>query len=296
MPVMDGFEATRQIRADGRFNGLPILAMTANAMSGDKEMCIAAGMNDHIGKPIDIDQLFVSLARWVKPRDPLGHAMPGSETRGPAPKTDLPVIPSLDLVSAMRRMGGNTKLVRKLIDRFAQTQGDAMSRIAAALARDDVDTATREAHTVKGLAGNIGATQLLASAGIVEGLLRHGSADDLPGALQRMEQELTSLLAQIASATGSDEESSLPSPADTVVDRALLRRDVQELAALLADDDSRAAKLADSMAEKLRAVGQGPASLQLQKRIARYEFEEALDVLRTAAQAIEIPLSEEADT
>ena len=296
MPVMDGLEATRQIRADGRFNGLPILAMTANAMSGDKELCIAAGMNDHIGKPIDINQLFVCLARWVKPTNPSANALPGSATRGTSNKPDLPVIPSLDLVSAMRRMGGNTQLVRKLIDRFAQTQGDAMARIASALEREDGDTATREAHTLKGLAGNIGATQLLLSAGAAEGVLRHGPADAVPDALRSMEQDLNSLLSEIASAAGPDVESASAPLVDVVVDREVLRLEVQKLAALLADDDSRAAKLADSMTEKLRAVGQGPASLQLQKRIARYEFEEALDVLRTAAQAIDIPLSEEADT
>ena len=295
MPVMDGLEATRQIRADGRFNDLPILAMTANAMSGDRELCIAAGMNDHIGKPIDINQLFVCLARWVKPSDPSRYPMEGSEMRGPVSKTDLPLIPSLDLVSAMRRMGGNSKLVRKLIDRFAQTQGDAMSRIATALEREDRDTATREAHTLKGLAGNIGATELLESAGAAESVLRRGPVEALPDALRKMEQDLNSLLSHIANATGQDLEYAA-SPVDLVVDRDVLRQEVQTLAALLADDDSRAAKLADSMAEKLRAVGQGPASLQLQKRIARYEFEEALDVLRTAAQAIDIPLSEEADT
>ena len=75
-------------------------------------------------------------------------------------------------------------------------------------------------------------------------------------------------------------------------DRAVLASDLQELAALLADDDSRAAKVADSIAEKLRAVGQGVASMQLQKRIAKYEFEEALDALKEAARALDIPLSQ----
>ena len=70
MPVMDGYEASRRIRQDGRFATLPIMAMTANAMSGDKEKCLAAGMNDHIAKPIDVNHLFRTLARWVKPYQP----------------------------------------------------------------------------------------------------------------------------------------------------------------------------------------------------------------------------------
>jgi two-component system sensor histidine kinase/response regulator len=294
MPVMDGFEATRQIRADGRFKDLPILAMTANAMSGDRELCLESGMNDHIGKPIDVNQLFVCLGRWIQPSDPVGNAVMGSDAKAIPFKADLPDIACLDLVQAMRRIGGNTKLVRKLIDRFAQTQGDAMVRIQTAIDRQDMETATREAHTVKGLAGNIGATELLARAGRVEGVLRHGPVDDLSGALQAMGQELALLLDQIARAM-------VPIPAtpgvpatDLVVDRERLASEMQELAALLADDDSRAAKLADNIAVKLRALGQAQASLQLQKNIGRYEFEEALDVLKSAALAIAIPFSQEA--
>jgi two-component system sensor histidine kinase/response regulator len=293
MPVMDGFEATRRIRADGRFNNLPILAMTANAMSGDKELCLEAGMNDHIGKPIDINQLFVSLARWVQPSEPATHALPDADTRPLTSKADLPHIAALDTAQALRRMGGNTKLMRKLIDRFAQTQSDAMARIQTAIDQQDTETATREAHTVKGLAGNIGATQLLAHAGVVEGLLRHGPADALPPALEGMAHALQLLLAQIAAATGSTSAASDAAAAPVPVDLGVLARDLQELAALLADDDSRAAKVADSIAEKLRATGQGQASLQLQKRIAKYEFEEALEVLREAASALHIALSTE---
>ena len=293
MPVMDGFEATRQIRADGRFNELPILAMTANAMSGDKELCLEAGMNDHIGKPIDVNQLFVSLARWIQPRDPLANAVQGSETRHAAARVELPDIASLDLVQAMRRMGGNTKLMRKLIDRFAHTQNDAMARIRSAIDQQDTETATREAHTVKGLAGNIGATQLMALAGVVEGLLRHGSVEALPAALMSMEQELNQLIGQIASAMGPPTSAANTTATPLVVDPKVLAADLQELAALLADDDSRAAKVADSIAERLRALGQGPISTQLQKRIAKYEFEEALDALREAALALDVPLAPE---
>ena len=296
MPVMDGFEATRQIRADGRFNDLPILAMTANAMSGDKELCLAAGMNDHIGKPIDVNQLFVSLARWVKPSDPLGNTALLGGASEPVNKTELPNIACLDLTQAMRRMGGNAKLMRKLIGRFAETQSDAMDRVRSAIALGDTDTATREAHTVKGLAGNIGATQLLARAGAVESALRHGPADDLPDALLAMGQALTLVLEQIAAAMGTPGDAP-PSPVvNLVVDREALAADLQNLAALLADDDSRAAKVADSITEQLRSVGQGAAAMQLQKRISRYEFEEALETLLDTAKLLDIALEPKEST
>jgi len=290
MPVMDGFEATRHIRADGRFATLPILAMTANAMSGDRELCIAAGMNDHIGKPIDVNQLFASLARWVRPKNPV---VPASNQSG-APRApregDLPAIAGLDLGLAMRRMGGNVKLMLKLIGRFSETQTDAVARIRSAIAAGDMETATREAHTTKGLAGNIGATQLLALASAMEGALKSGDAQSQAAALDAMSAALSALLSHIAASVGP----TAPPPQESVngvVDRAALALELRQLAALLADDDSRASRLVESMGDKLRSVGQGTAGVQLQKLISKYEFEDALEKLREMAQSLDIALT-----
>jgi two-component system sensor histidine kinase/response regulator len=290
MPVMDGFEATRQIRADAKFADLPILAMTANAMSSDKEQCAAAGMNDHIGKPIDVNQLFATLARWIKPKNPEGNlaALAGGQVT--AQRSDLPSIPSLDLNQAMRRIGGNVKLLRKLINRFAETQADTMSRIRTALDAGEMETATREAHTTKGLAGNIGATQLLALAGTAESALKRGRTEELPSALAAMEHELMVVLAQIADAMGAPDAEPAAASVPLEVDREELAQDLKKLHALLAEDDSRAGKLVDGLSEKLRSVGQGPAAGQIKKLVGRYEFEEALDKLKEAAQALEVAL------
>jgi CheY-like chemotaxis protein/HPt (histidine-containing phosphotransfer) domain-containing protein len=299
MPVMDGFEATRQIRADGRFAQLPILAMTANAMSGDRELCLASGMSDHIGKPIDITQLFATLARWIKPQNPQAQVqtsavgavgMAGAARSGPG--AALPAIEGLDLAQAMRRMGGNAKLIRKLMGRFSDTQAGAMERIHAAIAGHDMETATREAHTTKGLAGNIGATQLLAKAGALESALKHGDLDALPPALDAMAAELTRLLNHMAAALGSAPALEQGGAgANLVVDRAVLADELQQLAVLLSDDDSRAGRLVDVLADKLRSVGQGPASAQLQKLIGKYAFEEALEKLQDMAKSLDIAIS-----
>lgn len=290
MPVMDGFEATRQIRADGRFGELPILAMTANAMSGDRELCLEAGMNDHIGKPIDVNQLFFTMARWIKPKNPQAVPSDPAKPERLARDADLPAIANLDLNQAMRRMGGNAKLVRKLIGRFAETQADVIDRIQIAVTGGHMETATREAHTVKGLAGNIGASQLLALAGVVEGCLKHQQMEALPQALDAMAAELSALLAQIAAAIGSVEASGVEKVSGEMVDRTELAKELQQLAALLADDDARAGKLVEGIAEKLRSLGQGSVSAQLQKLIGKYEFEEALEKLKETAMALDVSL------
>jgi two-component system sensor histidine kinase/response regulator len=289
MPVMDGFEATRKIRTDPRFATLPILAMTANAMSGDRELCLESGMNDHIGKPIDVNVLFTTLARWVQPKNPVSGSDFSPALASKAQDSELPTIAALDLNQAMRRMGGNAKLMRKLISRFAQTQSDATQRIEAALVRQDTDTAMREAHTLKGLAGNIGATRLLGAANDLESALKHGNTADIAGLIAAVSTELLPLLTQIAQSMDSREVSEAP-PDTTPVDRELLAQEIQQLAALLGDDDSRAGKLAEAIAPKLRNVGQVAAATQMQKYIGKYEFEEALETLMTAAAALNVPI------
>ncbi len=292
MPVMDGFEATRRIRADSRFAQLPILAMTANAVRGDRELCLAAGMNDHIGKPIDVVQLFKTLAQWIKPKTTHMQALPDA----PAPlhrrETDLPMVVGLDLAQALQRMGGNAKLVRKLIARFAQTQAGVMGRIESAITSGALETALREAHTTKGLAGNIGATRLLGLAADVESALRHGAQDALQPALVAMSDELNMLLGQIAASLHMPQTASMDAsaPLPDRPDPSVLANELAQLAALLADDDARAARLSERLVDKLRSVGQGGNSLQLQKLIAKYEFEDALKLVHEIARALDVTL------
>ena len=175
MPVMDGFEATRQIRRDRRNAMTPVIAMTANAMAGERERCLEAGMNDHVAKPIDVAVLFATLRKWLEPQRAANEAMaptavvvgPGpaaGTTRAPArPTTAAPratsdsgqalpgpaPAPALDLASALLRIGGNQGLLDRLAARFLQTEANAAQRIADALAGGDRETANRAAHTLK---------------------------------------------------------------------------------------------------------------------------------------------------
>ena len=198
MPVMDGYQATRKLRQDPRYSNLPVIAMTANAMVGDKEKCLDAGMNDFIAKPIDVAQLFGTLARWIAPATP--QAMMAVVAQ---PEAELPVIAGLKMAEAMRRVGGNAALMRKLLDRFVETQFDAMQRIVAAIENNQLETAIREAHTLKGLAGNIGAGGLADSAARVEHLLSLGSHDGLPQALAACTLALDELVPKIVLAVQS---------------------------------------------------------------------------------------------
>ena len=281
MPVMDGFEATRKIRADRRFADLPILAMSGDATEDDQQKCLECGMNGCIAKPIDVGQLFTTLGHWVK----VVIGSNGAAAHG----DEAPNIPGLETDKALRHLEGNVDLLRKLIIRFGATQADTVTRIRTAIESGDAETAARAAHTFKGVAGNIGATQMFERAAMVEGMLKQGKADGLADALDEMEQELNLLLERIAAAMSGYEPPAGAAP-KSFVDMATLAGELREFAALLASGDSRARKLVDGIAYRLGEVGQDSVAGQLKKFISQYDFERALGKLKEAAQTLGITL------
>ncbi len=283
MPVMDGFEATRRIRAQAHFAQLPILAMTANAMAGDKEKCLQAGMNDHIAKPLDVNQLFITLQRWVK----------ASGARGALPEltsedTHLPVIAGLQMDAALQRLDGNSALLRKLLKRFCETQADSLERVRAALAVDDRDTAVRAAHSLKGLAGNIGARGLVLNAAELEAQLRHGRDDEAELNLQGLVLELQGLISQIEQglqATPQPPEAYAGiSLAAADVDIAALNAGLERLENLLREDDGEAGECLAAQFSGLLSLGWQTQAKDLERLIGRYQFDQALQSLQALRQ------------
>ncbi|MCC7598612.1 response regulator [Janthinobacterium sp. FW305-129] len=289
MPVMDGYQATRKLRQDPRYSNLPVIAMTANAMVGDKEKCLDAGMNDFIAKPIDVAQLFGTLARWIAPAMPQEVAAVVTQ-----PEAELPVISGLKMTEAMRRVGGNAVLMRKLLDRFVETQFDAMQRIVAAIENNQLETAIREAHTLKGLAGNIGAGGLADSAARVEHLLSLGSHDGLPQALAACTLALDELVPKIVlamqSRSNAAEAGGAPVAHVAPVDRMRLEAGLRELSQLLQQDDAQAVKHLDGIGPVLVAAGQAEHARQLKRMLGQYDFEGALAQLGEVADALELTL------
>ena len=191
MPVMDGYTATRTITpGKGGFDDLPIIAMTANAMAGDREKALAAGMSDHVAKPIDVAQLFKTLRHWIKPgvRGFVPQAAPEAEGDAPLapPADELPeAIEGINLQEGLTRVGGNKKLYRKPFDQAARRLRPGPGEIAQLLKSGETDEAQRLAHSIKGVAGNVGAGGLQEVAGALEAAIaqkRHG--DDYPSLLE----------------------------------------------------------------------------------------------------------------
>ncbi len=166
MPEMDGYTATKLIRAHPRTQELPIIAMTAHALVEERQRCLEAGMNEHVGKPIDPDALFAALRRWAKPK--VRASASGGRRAAPADDVVLPEIAGVDLVDGLSRINGNKQLYRDLLLQFAASQSGVDSQILAAMHSGDYAVVERIAHTVKGVAGNIGLGNIFAVAGKLE--------------------------------------------------------------------------------------------------------------------------------
>ena len=202
MPVMDGLTATAEIRRLPGFDKLPIVAMTANAMTQDRDNCLAAGMNDHIGKPIDPQLLLAKLQQWIAPCATPGAGEQVAAPAAPATGTGTPATACLDVARGLSLAMGRDKLYRSILGKFAAGQADAPVRIAQAIAAGQWEEAERAAHTLKGTAAQLGANGLSEVAGRLQhaihdraagpdlAALQSELADALPGVLQAIETYL----------------------------------------------------------------------------------------------------------
>jgi CheY-like chemotaxis protein/HPt (histidine-containing phosphotransfer) domain-containing protein len=172
MPVMDGYAATRALRERPALRNLPVIAMTANAMVGDRERTLAAGMNDHISKPIDIDEMFATLARWLAPRN---HTAQSIEANGVA--AVFRSLPGVDMTTALERMGSSESLFARTLKRFLDAERDFVARFASTRAVGEAAAARRMAHDLQSVAGTLGMNGLRQAALALE---QACCADDAP--------------------------------------------------------------------------------------------------------------------
>jgi two-component system sensor histidine kinase/response regulator len=184
MPVMDGYEATRRIRSDPSLAALPIIAMTAHAMTQERERCAALGMNDYVTKPIDPERFAATLAAWTQPAAPPAQgAVRARQEPGAAP-----VLPGIAYAKGLALCLGAPDRFEKRLKRFIQIIANPAEEIRSALARGDAGTAHRSAHSMVSAAGMIGAEDLAAQALELQEVLGEGEPASVEAALDRLDQ------------------------------------------------------------------------------------------------------------
>jgi two-component system sensor histidine kinase/response regulator len=285
MPEMDGYTATKLLRAQPRLHGLPIIAMTAHALVEERQRCLDVGMNDHVTKPIDPDVLLATLLRWAKPR-----RLPA--TGGDAVAVErvdditLPQIGGVDLEDGLRRVVGNKRLYRDLLLQFATKQADAPAQVTAAFEGGDRKLAERIAHTVKGVAGNLGLAQVATVAGKLEKAIRHGGtvepalfeefAEVLGHQVQAIRQALQSIMPDQLSIEESHEH----------FDPEAVSGAIGRLQVLLESSDADAAE-AFLAVERMLAGTIAKSRLDtLSTTIGEFDFETALKSLNAIAEDV----------
>ncbi|HUD12988.1 MAG TPA: PAS domain S-box protein [Terracidiphilus sp.] len=196
MPIMDGLTATKLIRADDRFVKLPVLAMTAHAMSGDRDRSLNAGMNDHITKPIDPNRLLAALIRWMPEKSgerPLPVAVLVEQAPG---ENGLPEqLPPFDIQAGLLRTNGKPKLLRKLMLGFRDQYTSAISDLSGHVAQGRAADAERLAHSLKSVAAMLEARDLAEAASSVEHAFRSGETANLDSLIETLDRALEPAIA-----------------------------------------------------------------------------------------------------
>ncbi|MFK3738002.1 response regulator [Massilia sp. TN1-12] len=280
MPVMDGYEATAAIRAMG-LSALPVIAMTANAFEEDRRRALDAGMDDYIAKPVDLDELVATLERSGARARTAGT---DGVTRPMESGQRMPArISGVDLDAALPRFGGNVAAFAALFGRFTQSQGGAADAIRASLAAGDRVGASHAAHRLRGVAANLGATEVARLALELEQALR-GDAAAAP-APQRLLLELDRALHQVLDAArdlappDGPAPAPDPAPSPSPTGHAALRHALAHLLDLLHNNNMKAIAQFESMRPAL--ARQVPAALPaLADALAVLDFDGAARLVR----------------
>ena len=280
MPGMDGYEATRRIRSDSRFSAekLPIIAMTAHALSGEREKALKAGLNDYIAKPIDVVQFTNILLDWIAPETAVERVANEKNIHKPIYISHSGI---LNTEKALARLGNQQALYLRLLKMLRENQTEIGQEIRSAIQQDDIEQAYRQAHTLKGIAASIGADELSEAARQLEVALAESQSEGL-------EQKVDTLIIMLDIVMETIDRILKTSPLElpsTYKDSIAptLEGEISELVHLLKKSDAEAVNCID----QLVAVTEGIIHAELkvvQKYIHNYDFDDALAKLQDLIQ------------
>ncbi len=291
MPVMDGLEATEIIRNDPCFDELPIIAMTANVLKDDLEKYLNKGMNDFISKPVDIEQMFDTLIKWIRPskrKDAGKKCTPMNKRRE---YTDIPrVIEGIDINKGLERMRGNRKLYMKLIFKFQKENEKLSEDIKVLLNKGNREQTRLLVHTLKSTSGSIGAHKVQAAARDLETVLKGDKTEDQMKFFEVLSKELSVVLKAIAGIEES-RNASEEAEGESLENSGFISGDVgtllEKLKSLLENYDAEAGRYFHKIKLALNPSGDDKELRELESHISRYDFDSALAELRNITQNLD---------
>ncbi|THB63788.1 MAG: sensor histidine kinase, partial [Desulfovibrio sp.] len=286
MPEMDGYEATGHIRQQDKYKDLPIIAMTAHALKGDREKCLDAGMNDYVSKPIDPKLLFSVLSQWVKPSEQASPIQPPKAGKD-ADESMLLVkqleLPGIDVQEGLFRSNNNAGLYLKLLRSLHRDFSHAMEELDNALVSSDTNEAARIAHSLKGVAANVGATELSAKAAVVEVAL---SGQDLAREAEQI-KDLGSEFQKVMLGL----EQGIPEPQEQAEPGELLGREstaekILQIRDILDEDLETGRNMLQDILPSLRALVGGDRADAAQEYMDAFDIDGAVQALTEAYEVL----------
>jgi CheY-like chemotaxis protein/HPt (histidine-containing phosphotransfer) domain-containing protein len=271
MPVMDGYTATRHIRHQSRFSSLPVIAMTANAMDGDRERALECGMNDHISKPLNVETMFATLAKWIKPRAAQSPLNAGFADGLP----DRPE--GIDLAAGLATCMGRRDLYLRLLCKFRDTQTDFAEQFQAAQIDPDPAAAERLAHSLRGSAGSIGAKAVAQACALLEQACQNGEPATVVQALAtQVEQCLRPTLASLADLKAD----TTISTDDELLDESAISEQLNRLVVLLDEGDTAALDVLAALRNRPSDRALADRLTLVAAQVELFDFDRALQLLQ----------------
>jgi signal transduction histidine kinase/CheY-like chemotaxis protein/HPt (histidine-containing phosphotransfer) domain-containing protein len=294
MPEMDGYTAARLLRADPRFKALPIIAMTAHALVEERQQCLEAGMNDQITKPVDPKLLFATLRRWAPPRSVKAHeekpgvvgsnAVASDAVGGNTAESNvsIPEIAGFDLKGGLERVAGNRRLFHDLLRQFVEKHAGEGTRIAAALGGGDRPAAERMAHTLKGVAGNLGITSVQAAAGNLERGIKEAAPEP---SLRELDTVLGNAVRALKQSLGED-AAKPPDDSRPAFDGEAAAAALSRMKALLEANDAESLNAYVDLERACQSPEARPALDAMRNALDEFDFSAAKGCLAEIAQAV----------
>ncbi len=291
MPEMDGYEATGTLRKDQRFSDLPIIAMTAHALKGDREACLDAGMNDFVSKPIEEEVLFQVLLRWIKPqarRTDLPPDPPAPDL-AETPQARMARDKGLDITAGLERFKGNMQVYFNMLNHFLESNREAAREIQELIDAGEHTEAEKRVHSLKGISGNLGLGELYDASVSLDNTLKTGASEKLGELLDTFAQAMEKVLQAIASLEPQEPRKEMP-PAMAIEPEALLT-----LMTRLEQELKKSSSKARHSSNELRRLLQGHLDYaqevqQLEESIFRLDTDKALEALYALARKLNLSL------
>jgi len=298
MPVMDGLTATREIRKLTQYQNLPVIALTANVMLADKQLTLDSGMNDCIGKPIDISNFYTTLAKWISPA-PSSQLLLANHT--PTFEAYIfPEIAGIDTSKGLQRFNHDHAVYRKLLLKFVQNQTNFIERFHQSLQQEHHEEAARMIHTLKGLAGTISADIIYKITSSLESLLSKGEpAGEM---INELEQQLTTVLSGIRQAetvmqkqSPDQLENSTNDGLQTKAKQGEIPPLLNQLSALLKKNSANAVDFIECHQQHLGEALLGQDGVELIKLVSDYDFKHALLLVQKLTKRFNLNTQSDSD-